>query len=114
MLPLKLPCGLGLTITTDLVDVTVLHVPLTATKYDPVALIVFAVVNVFDTVDPTNKPPSVNHWYTNEPVGAPVAITLIVAVIPSLIVCVAIGCAVIDTGTVVLIVADPVVVPLPY
>ena len=65
-------------------------------------------------VVPTNVPPSVNHWYAKLPVAAPVAVTLIEAVIPSLIVCVAIGCAVIDTGTVVLIVADPVVVPLPY
>ena len=48
------------------------------------------------------------------PTPSPVAVTLIVAVVPSLIVCVAIGCTVIATGTVVLIVAAPVVVPLPY
>ena len=115
VLPLKLPCGLGFTITTDLLDVTTLHVPLTVTKYDPAAPVVANVVNeaVFVVV-PNNVPPSVNHWYDVLPTPAPVAVTLIVAVIPSLIVCVATGCAVITTGTVVLIVAAPVVVPEPY
>ena len=114
MLPLNLPCGLGFTITTDLLDVATLHVPLTVTKYEPAAAVVASVVNVVDVVVPTATPPSLNHWYTKLGVAAPVAVTLIVAVIPSLIVCVAIGCAVIDTGTVVLIVALPVPVPLPY
>ena len=31
VLPVKLPCGLGLTITTDLLELTTLHVPLTVT-----------------------------------------------------------------------------------
>jgi hypothetical protein len=31
VLPFKLPCGLAFTITTDLLDVTTLHVPLTVT-----------------------------------------------------------------------------------
>jgi hypothetical protein len=112
VLPLNLPCGLGFTITTDLLDVATLHVPLTVTKYEPAALIVFVVVNVFDVVVPTNTPPSVNHWYVNG--VSPAAVMLIVAVVPSLIVCVAIGCAVITAGKLVLIVADPVVVPPPY
>jgi hypothetical protein len=115
VLPLKLPCGLGFTITTDLLDVATLHVPLTVTKYDPAAPVVATVVNeaVFVVV-PNNVPPSVNHWYAKLGVAAPVAVTLIVAVIPSLIVCVAIGCTVITTGTVVVITAFPVVVPEPY
>jgi hypothetical protein len=112
VLPVKLPCGLGLTITTDLLELTTLHVPLTVTKYDPAALIVFVVVYVGDVVVPTNTPPSVNHWYVNG--LSPAAVMLMVAVVPSLIVCVATGCAVITAGKLVLIVADPVVVPPPY